>query len=76
MTLRLDANRDTQAQPSTLALGLGSNDTVQDMERDMKLGRALLPYDAPIPAMAGLTGFSSVTYQSTMKCRKLRLLTS
>lgn len=31
------------------------------------MGRALLPYDAPIPAMAGLTGFSSVTYQSTMK---------
>ena len=38
MTLRLSAARDTQAQPSTLALGLdglGSNDTVQDMERDM-----------------------------------------
>ena len=35
MTLRLNATRDTQAQPSTLALGLGSNDTVQDMKRDM-----------------------------------------
>ena len=31
MTLRLNATRDTQAQPSTLALGLGSNDTVQDI---------------------------------------------